>query len=181
MLWIGPMQCIVTDGTAISGSPALFCCALEFASALLVPLFPTHWTKLKCNGSEGRCLRSLSTCNSAELTHIFTISYKEVIFFMLLEDASWGALPHSCLLPCLYRSIWIFCRFRREIFLFRDSCADVCLLWLISARIVLNAEVQNLITEFRKPFIGFSPCVWDHQVSRNQTSCPPVLYWNVKL
>ena len=118
MLWFGPMQCIVTDGTAIAGSLALFCCALEFASALLVPLFPTHWNKLKCNGSEGRCLRRLSTCNSAELTHIYTISYKVQIFSMLLEDASWGAHPHSCLLPCLYRSIWTFCRFRREIFHF---------------------------------------------------------------
>jgi len=74
--------------------------------------------KLICNGSEGRRLRRLSTCNSPEITHKITISYKVEIFCMLLEDASWGALPHSRLLPCLYRSIWTFCRFRREIFPF---------------------------------------------------------------
>ena len=74
--------------------------------------------KLKCNGSEGRHLQRHSTCNSPELTQIITINYKVQIFCMLLEDASWGALSHSCLLPCLYRNIWTFGRFKRETFLF---------------------------------------------------------------
>ena len=83
-----------------------------------MPIFPTLEPKLKFNGSKERRLQRHSTCNSPELTHIITIHYKVQIFYMLLEDASWSALLHSCLLPCFYNNIWIFGHFKRETFAF---------------------------------------------------------------
>ena len=53
-----------------------------------------------------------------------------------------------------------------KLFLFLDSCTGVCLLRMINiCRACATAEVQNLITEFGKSFIGFIHCAGHHQVS----------------
>jgi len=162
MISIGLIQCIVTDGTALAESHALLCFAIEIALTMLVSLFTTLETKLKFNGSKERRLQRHSTCNSPELTHINTIHYKIQIFYMLLEDASWSALLHSCLLPCLYHNIWIFGRFKRETFVF-----PLLVCWCLSFVIkIWTACASCWSTESHhripKAFIGLSRCVGDH-------------------